>query len=166
MTTKKETPQVKAALDAAARYARQYGRTWKSKLADHWGKESLNPPRDRADAPHLRVLRNSPNFALTWLHRKATTKELLSRFPIDDPKVEPMAMCDRPNAIDIHVGRQLARKRQRLKSDAEAFADMLGISIVTLADWEDGKKRIPAAALYTLSQALSVRVSYFFEGLK
>ncbi|WP_409560217.1 hypothetical protein [Hyphomicrobium sp. MC8b] len=57
------------ALEAADRYAAQYGRCWKSKLADHWYNEALNTPRNAADAPLLRQLRNHPSFAHAWLRK-------------------------------------------------------------------------------------------------
>jgi hypothetical protein len=60
---------VKEALEAADRYATQYGRYWKSKLADHWYNETFSPPRNHADAPLLRQLRNHPSFGHAWLRK-------------------------------------------------------------------------------------------------
>lgn len=56
-------------IEAVQRYANRYGRTWKSKLADHWARETLNPPSERSDAPILRSIRNSPSWNLDWLRK-------------------------------------------------------------------------------------------------
>lgn len=57
------------AIEAARRYAKHHGRFWRSRLADHWANERLNPPKNDADAPLLRQLRNHPAYNLTWLRR-------------------------------------------------------------------------------------------------
>jgi transcriptional regulator with XRE-family HTH domain len=69
------------------------------------------------------------------------------------------------NAVDAHVGRRIALRRKAIEPDAAKFAASFGIDTKTLDDWESGKARVGAAKLFALSEALSIKLVYFFEGL-
>lgn len=69
------------------------------------------------------------------------------------------------NDIDLHVGRRLRRRRRLLGLTQQALAEHVGIRFQQIQKYECGANRVSAARLFELSEALSVPVQYFYEGL-
>ncbi len=67
--------------------------------------------------------------------------------------------------IDIHVGRRLKARRRLLGLTQERLAKAVDIRFQQIQKYESGVNRISASRLWSLSKALKVPVSYFFEGM-
>jgi len=67
--------------------------------------------------------------------------------------------------IDYHVGKRLRRRRRLLGLTQQALGEMVGIRFQQIQKYECGANRISAARLFELSEALSVPIQYFYEGL-
>lgn len=67
--------------------------------------------------------------------------------------------------IDLHVGRRLRRRRRLLGFTQQSLAEQVGIRFQQIQKYECGANRVSAARLFELSEALSVPVQYFYEGL-
>jgi len=69
------------------------------------------------------------------------------------------------NDIDLYVGRRLRRRRRLLGLTQQKLAEKVGIRFQQIQKYECGANRVSAARLFELSQALSVPIQYFYEGL-
>jgi len=69
------------------------------------------------------------------------------------------------NAIDLHVGKRLRRRRRLLGLTQQQLAESIGIRFQQIQKYECGANRVTASRLYELAVALNVPVNYFFEGL-
>ena len=69
------------------------------------------------------------------------------------------------NEIDYHVGKRLRRRRRLLGLTQQSLREMVGIRFQQIQKYECGANRISAARLFELSEALSVPIQYFYEGL-
>ena len=69
------------------------------------------------------------------------------------------------NDIDLHVGKRLRRRRRLLGLTQQNLANEVGIRFQQIQKYECGANRVSAARLFELSEALSVPVQYFYEGL-
>lgn len=67
--------------------------------------------------------------------------------------------------IDIHVGRRLRQRRRLLGLTQEKLAHAVNIRFQQIQKYESGANRISASRLWSLSKALDVSVSYFFDGM-
>ncbi|WP_411816424.1 helix-turn-helix domain-containing protein [Hyphococcus sp. DH-69] len=67
--------------------------------------------------------------------------------------------------IDIHVGRRLRQRRRLLGLTQEKLAQAVDIRFQQIQKYESGSNRISASRLWSLSKALDVSISYFFEGM-
>jgi len=77
-------------------------------------------------------------------------------------------MLDIPkNEIDKHIGKriQLGRKLY-LGSDEKQLAEVVGISLYKLKNYEAGKSSISATTLNKIAKKCGVPFSYFFVGLE
>src|ERR1700753_2661258 len=70
-----------------------------------------------------------------------------------------------PHPVDIHVGKQLRMRRVILGLSQEAIGKAIGITFQQVQKYERGINRMGASRVYELARYLTVRVSYFFEGL-
>lgn len=70
------------------------------------------------------------------------------------------------NAIDMHVGKRLRRRRRLLGLTQEQLGEAIGIRFQQIQKYECGANRVTASRLYELAVALNVPVNYFFEGLQ
>lgn len=68
--------------------------------------------------------------------------------------------------IDLYVGKRLRQRRRLLGLTQQKLADAVGIRFQQIQKYESGANRISASRLWTLADALSVSVSYFFEGVE
>jgi transcriptional regulator with XRE-family HTH domain len=67
--------------------------------------------------------------------------------------------------IDLHVGNRVRQRRRLLGMTQQRLADSVSIRFQQIQKYESGANRISASRLWTLSQALEVPISYFFEGV-
>ncbi len=70
------------------------------------------------------------------------------------------------NAIDVHVGKRLRRRRRLLGLTQQQLAKSIGIRFQQIQKYECGANRLVASRLYELGVALNVPVMYFFEGMQ
>jgi transcriptional regulator with XRE-family HTH domain len=69
------------------------------------------------------------------------------------------------NAIDVHVGRRLRRRRRLLGMTQQGLGEQVGIRFQQIQKYECAANRISASRLFDLSEALHVQVQYFYDGL-
>lgn len=67
--------------------------------------------------------------------------------------------------IDLYVGKRLRRRRRLLGLTQQSLAEQVGIRFQQIQKYECGANRVSAARLFELSEALSVPIQYFYEGL-
>ncbi len=67
--------------------------------------------------------------------------------------------------VDLHVGKRLRHRRWMIGMTQQQLANAVGIKFQQIQKYESGANRVSASRLWDLSQALSVPVSFFFEGL-
>ncbi|MEM6682734.1 MAG: helix-turn-helix transcriptional regulator [Pseudomonadota bacterium] len=73
-------------------------------------------------------------------------------------------MAEHPNPVDIHVGKQVRKRRNALSMSQEKLGKALGLTFQQVQKYERGTNRIGSSRLYELAQILDVDISYFFEG--
>lgn len=69
------------------------------------------------------------------------------------------------NEIDLFVGKRLRHRRRLLGLTQQALAVQIGIRFQQIQKYECGANRVSASRLFELSEALSVPVQHFYEGL-
>lgn len=69
-----------------------------------------------------------------------------------------------PNSTDKHVGARMRMRRMMLNMSQSALGKALGITFQQIQKYEKGINRVSASRLQQLSEALQVRVPFFFEG--
>lgn len=67
--------------------------------------------------------------------------------------------------IRVHIGRRIRRRRKLCGLNQSQLAATLGYTYQQISRYEVGAQTIAAHTIFRLSQALSVPVSYFYEGL-
>jgi transcriptional regulator with XRE-family HTH domain len=67
--------------------------------------------------------------------------------------------------VDVHLGRQLRRRRKVMGLTQKTVAGACGVRFQQIQKYECGQNAVPAARLWVLASFLEVPVSYFFEGL-
>jgi len=67
--------------------------------------------------------------------------------------------------VDLHVGKRLRHRRWMIGMTQQQLANAVGIKFQQIQKYESGANRVSASRLWDLSQALSVPVSFFFDGL-
>jgi len=75
------------------------------------------------------------------------------------------ALIDTANPVDIHVGAMIRMRRKMLGVSQDQLAHGLAISFQQVQKYERGDNRVSASRLYEIARQLSVRTSYFFDGL-
>jgi transcriptional regulator with XRE-family HTH domain len=70
---------------------------------------------------------------------------------------------EKPNPIDVHVGRRVRLRRTLLGMTQERLGEALGLTFQQVQKYERGANRIGASRLYRLSEILDVPVSFFFD---
>ncbi len=70
-----------------------------------------------------------------------------------------------PTLIDLHIGKQLHRRRKILQLTQERLGALIGVRGQTIARFEVAENKLSAYKLFILAQALGVSVEYFFYGL-
>ncbi|MCL4107684.1 UNVERIFIED_CONTAM: hypothetical protein GTU68_022145 [Idotea baltica] len=67
--------------------------------------------------------------------------------------------------VDIHVGKRIRHRRWMLGVTQQQLAESVGIKFQQIQKYETGANRVSASRLWDISEALSVEISFFFEGL-
>jgi CheY-like chemotaxis protein len=70
------------------------------------------------------------------------------------------------NPIDLHVGKKVRERRQKLGWTLVELAERLNVSHQQIQKYEQGTTRISASILYQLSKIFSTNQNYFFEGFQ
>lgn len=68
--------------------------------------------------------------------------------------------------VDVHVACRLRARRACVGLSKREIADRVGLSSQQIHNYEQACNRISASMLWQLAEALSVPVTYFFEGLE
>jgi ribosome-binding protein aMBF1 (putative translation factor) len=115
----------------------------------------------------------SPARRLECAHRRAKSREHFSdahekgepavseTAPLSDAGIRmPKIIRD----VDILVGIRVRLRRREAGLSQGALGEKLGVSFQQVQKYENGGDRISAGVLYELSKALSVPITYFFEG--
>lgn len=71
----------------------------------------------------------------------------------------------RERALDAYIGARVRLRRLMLGMSQENLSGKLGVTFQQVQKYEKGLNRISASRIYELAQALSVPVSYFYDGL-
>ncbi|WP_210528031.1 helix-turn-helix domain-containing protein [Rubellimicrobium arenae] len=67
--------------------------------------------------------------------------------------------------VDVHVGKRIRHRRWTLGTTQQQLADRVGIKFQQIQKYETGANRVSASRLWDIAAALSVPVSFFFEGM-
>lgn len=67
----------------------------------------------------------------------------------------------KPDPIDIHVGRRIRMRRLWIEMTQETLAKALGITFQQLQKYEKGTNRVGASRLQAIAKVLEVAPSYF-----
>lgn len=69
------------------------------------------------------------------------------------------------NAVDKRMGQRVRSRRLELGMSQERLAELLGVTFQQIQKYEKGVNRIAASRLFDIAGALTVPISYFFDGL-
>lgn len=68
--------------------------------------------------------------------------------------------------VDVHVGKRIRHRRWLVGMTQQQLAENVGIKFQQIQKYETGMNRVSASRLWDIAAALSVPVSFFFEGLE
>lgn len=68
--------------------------------------------------------------------------------------------------VDVHVGKRIRHRRWMVGMTQQQLAEKVGIKFQQIQKYETGMNRVSASRLWDVAAALSVSVSFFFEGLE
>ncbi len=68
--------------------------------------------------------------------------------------------------VDVHVGKRIRHRRWLIGMTQQQLAEQVGIKFQQIQKYETGANRVSASRLWDISDALEVKVSFFFEGLQ
>ena len=68
--------------------------------------------------------------------------------------------------VDVHVGKRIRHRRWMVGMTQQQLAEQVGIKFQQIQKYETGMNRVSASRLWDISEALSVPISFFFEGLE
>lgn len=71
-----------------------------------------------------------------------------------------------PHKVDVHVGQRIRQRRWLTGMTQQKLAELVGIKFQQIQKYETGANRVSASRLWDIADALSVDISFFFEGLK
>ncbi|MFC2969694.1 helix-turn-helix domain-containing protein [Acidimangrovimonas pyrenivorans] len=67
--------------------------------------------------------------------------------------------------VDAHVGKRIRHRRWMVGMTQQQLADKVGIKFQQIQKYETGMNRVSASRLWDIADALSVPISFFFEGI-
>ena len=68
--------------------------------------------------------------------------------------------------VDVHVGKRIRHRRWMVGMTQQQLAERVGIKFQQIQKYETGMNRVSASRLWDIADAMSVPVSYFFEGIE
>ena len=68
--------------------------------------------------------------------------------------------------VDVHVGKRIRHRRWMVEMTQQQLAEKVGIKFQQIQKYETGMNRVSASRLWDISNALSVPISFYFEGLE
>ncbi|MBV2358305.1 helix-turn-helix domain-containing protein [Thalassococcus sp. CAU 1522] len=68
--------------------------------------------------------------------------------------------------VDVHVGKRIRHRRWLVGMTQQQLAEQVGIKFQQIQKYETGANRVSASRLWDIADALSVPVSFFFEGIE
>jgi transcriptional regulator with XRE-family HTH domain len=68
--------------------------------------------------------------------------------------------------VDVHVGKRIRHRRWLVGITQQQLAETVGIKFQQIQKYETGMNRVSASRLWDIAEALTVPVSFFFEGLE
>ncbi|KPN64168.1 hypothetical protein XMM379_001105 [Aliiroseovarius sp. xm-m-379] len=68
--------------------------------------------------------------------------------------------------VDVHVGKRIRHRRWMVGMTQQQLAEKVGIKFQQIQKYETGMNRVSASRLWDISNALSVPISFYFEGLE
>ncbi len=68
--------------------------------------------------------------------------------------------------VDVHVGKRIRHRRWMVGMTQQQLAEKVGIKFQQIQKYETGMNRVSASRLWDVAAALSVSISFFFEGLE
>ena len=68
-----------------------------------------------------------------------------------------------PDQVDVHVGRQIRRRREELSMSQVDLAKLVSLTYQQIQKYELARDRVSSGRLHQLAMVLQVRISYFFE---
>lgn len=66
--------------------------------------------------------------------------------------------------VDVHVGKRIRHRRWLVGMTQQQLAESVGIKFQQIQKYETGMNRVSASRLWDIASALTVPVSFFFEG--
>ena len=70
-----------------------------------------------------------------------------------------------PHPVDVHVGKRIRHRRWLIGMTQQQLAEAVGIKFQQIQKYETGANRVSASRLWDIAEALSVEISFFFEGI-
>lgn len=68
--------------------------------------------------------------------------------------------------VDVHVGKRIRQRRWLVGMTQQRLAELVGIKFQQIQKYETGANRVSASRLWDIADALDVKVSFFFEGIR
>jgi len=68
--------------------------------------------------------------------------------------------------VDVHVGKRIRHRRWMVGMTQQQLAEKVGIKFQQIQKYETGMNRVSASRLWDIAEALGVRVSFFFDGIR
>lgn len=76
-----------------------------------------------------------------------------------------MSELKTPDAISLHIGGKIKQRRKQQGLSLKKLAASTGLTYQQIQKYEQGRNRVSAPVLYTLSKMLDIPITYFFDGL-
>lgn len=73
---------------------------------------------------------------------------------------------ERADEVDKHIGRIIREQRENMGLTQSQLAQAISVSYQQIHKYEHGANRISAGRLWLISEALSVPVQFFFQGVQ
>lgn len=81
------------------------------------------------------------------------------------PRMSEATFDEGPDPIDRHVGTRIRGRRIGMRISQTKLGQAIGVTFQQIQKYESGTNRVGASNLFKIAKALSVEVSFFFEGL-
>ena len=68
--------------------------------------------------------------------------------------------------VDVYVGKRVRQRRWMVGMTQQQLAEKVGIKFQQIQKYETGMNRVSASRLWDISEAMGVKISFFFDGLE